>query len=151
MAEDKGQILAVAIEPGVTVPGNSHLLAQAVANLLDNAIKYTPEGGRIALDIRRDGDGAVLDIRDSGPGIPEEARGRVLERFVRLDASRSAPGAGLGLSLVSAVARLHKATLTLADNAPGLRVALRFPHVLTGPQDAPQDAAAPTGRIASQS
>ncbi|MGO4124230.1 sensor histidine kinase [Inquilinus sp. YAF38] len=151
VAEDKGQTLTTAIEPGVTVPGNSHLLAQAVANLLDNAIKYTPEGGRIRLAVRRDGDGAVLEIRDSGPGIPEEARGRVLDRFVRLDASRSAPGAGLGLSLVSAVARLHRATLTLADNAPGLQVAMRFPHVLAGHPDAPQDGAAPTGRIASQS
>jgi signal transduction histidine kinase len=129
VAEEKGQILASAIEPGVTVPGNSHLLAQAVANLLDNAIKYTPEGGRISLDVRRDGDGAVLDIRDSGPGIPEEARGRVLDRFVRLDASRSAPGAGLGLSLVSAVARLHKATLTLTDNTPGLHITLHFPQI----------------------
>jgi signal transduction histidine kinase len=129
VAEEKSQILASAIEPGVTVPGNSHLLAQAVANLLDNAIKYTPEGGRISLDVRRDGDGAVLDIRDSGPGIPEEARGRVLDRFVRLDASRSAPGAGLGLSLVSAVARLHKATLTLTDNTPGLHITLHFPQI----------------------
>ena len=141
VAEDKGQTLTTAIEPGVTVPGNSHLLAQAVANLLDNAIKYTPEGGRIWLAVRRDGDGAVLDIRDSGPGIPEEARGRVLDRFVRLDASRSAPGAGLGLSLVSAVARLHRATLSLTDNAPGLHVAIRFPHVLAGHPDAPQDIA----------
>ncbi|TSD86885.1 HAMP domain-containing histidine kinase [Mycobacterium sp. KBS0706] len=139
VAEDKGQALAAAIEPGVTVPGNSHLLAQAVANLLDNAIKYTPEGGRISLDVRRDGDGAVLDIRDTGPGIPEEARGRVLERFVRLDASRSAPGAGLGLSLVSAVARLHRATLALTDNAPGLHVTMRFPQVL-----APANGAAET-------
>ena len=155
VAEDKGQSLAIGIEPGVTVPGNSHLLAQAVANLLDNAIKYTPEGGRISLDVRRDGDGAVLEIRDTGPGIPEEARGRVLERFVRLDASRSAPGAGLGLSLVSAVARLHRATLALTDNAPGLHVTMRFPHVLAADhQDAPQDialASAPAGRIASQS
>ncbi|WP_343713200.1 HAMP domain-containing sensor histidine kinase [Inquilinus sp.] len=152
VAEEKHQSLASAIEPGVTVPGNSHLLAQAVANLLDNAIKYTPEGGRVALDVRRDGDGAVLDIRDTGPGIPEEARGRVLDRFVRLDASRSAPGAGLGLSLVSAVARLHKATLTLSDNAPGLRISLRFPHVLATPQDASQDTAQiapPLGRLAS--
>lgn len=142
VAEDKGQTLAIEIEPGVTVPGNSHLLAQAVANLLDNAIKYTPEGGRISLDVRRDGDGAVLDIRDSGPGIPEEARGRVLDRFVRLDASRSAPGAGLGLSLVSAVARLHRGTLTLADNAPGLHVMLRFPHMVpTNHRDGHQDAA----------
>ncbi|MGF6231708.1 signal transduction histidine kinase [Inquilinus ginsengisoli] len=152
VAEDKGQTLTTAIEPGVTVPGNSHLLAQAVANLLDNAIKYTPAGGRIRLAVRRDGDGAVLEIRDSGPGIPEEARGRVLDRFVRLDASRSAPGAGLGLSLVSAVARLHRATLTLADNAPGLQVAMRFPHVLAGSQDVPQDMAQitpPPGRLAS--
>jgi signal transduction histidine kinase len=130
VAEEKEQVLAVEIEPGVTVPGNSHLLAQTVANLLDNAIKYTPQGGRIALTVRRDRDGAVLSIGDNGPGIPEEARSRVLDRFVRLDASRSAAGAGLGLSLVSAVARLHKATLTLTDNAPGLCVTLRFPQVM---------------------
>ena len=133
VAEEKGQALATEIEPGVTVPGNSHLLAQAAANLLDNAIKYTPEGGRILLRVQRDGDGAVLSIRDSGPGIPEEARGRVLDRFVRLDVSRSAPGAGLGLSLVSAVARLHKATLTLTDAAPGLHISLRFPQAGVSP------------------
>jgi len=133
VAEEKGQSLTTEIEPGVTVPGNSHLLAQAAANLLDNAIKYTPEGGRILLRVQRDGDGAVLSIRDSGPGIPEEARGRVLDRFVRLDVSRSAPGAGLGLSLVSAVARLHKATLTLTDAAPGLHISLRFPQAGVSP------------------
>ncbi|WP_437373390.1 sensor histidine kinase [Inquilinus limosus] len=153
VAEEKGQTLATEIEPGVTVPGNSHLLAQATANLLDNATKYTPEGGRITLTIRRDGDGAILSIRDTGPGIPAEARGRVLDRFVRLDASRSAPGAGLGLSLVSAVARMHRATLTLTDNAPGLHIAMRFPQTVpAGHRDAHQDAApisGPAGRTAS--
>lgn len=130
VAEEKNQVLTTGIEPGIAVPGNSHLLAQTVANLLDNAIKYTPDGGRVSLTVRRDGDGVVLVVGDSGPGVPAEARARVLDRFVRLDASRSAPGAGLGLSLVAAVARLHKATLALDDNAPGLRVTLHFPQAV---------------------
>jgi signal transduction histidine kinase len=105
---------------------NRHLLAQALANLLDNAIKYTPPGGRVRLQVERGANGPVIAVADSGPGIPETDRERVLQRFVRLDATRSTPGNGLGLSLVDAVAKLHGAELMLTDNRPGLRVSLAF-------------------------
>jgi signal transduction histidine kinase len=129
LAEEQGHIMDEAIAPGVTVPGNRHLLFQCLANLLDNAIKYTPTGGRIILTLSgpAGGFGATVRVDDSGPGIPAEEREHVLQRFVRLDASRSTSGSGLGLSLVAAVAKYHNATLELGDNAPGLAVTLRFP------------------------
>ena len=105
---------------------NRHLLAQALANLLDNAIKYTPPGGRVRLQVERGARGPVIAVADSGPGIAEADRQRVLQRFVRLDATRSTPGNGLGLSLVDAVGKLHGAELTLSDNRPGLKVSLAF-------------------------
>ncbi|NQV55594.1 MAG: hypothetical protein HQ503_07025, partial [Rhodospirillales bacterium] len=131
-AEDKNQKWIDEVEPEIFVTGNQQLMGQALANLLDNAIKYTPDGGTIALVLRRiyDSDrelGSELIVADSGPGIAEEERGRVLDRFVRLEASRNSPGTGLGLSLVRAVAGLHCAELHLGDNLPGLRVQLRFP------------------------
>jgi signal transduction histidine kinase len=108
------------------IRGNRQLLAQGLANLVDNAIKYTPEGGRIGLRVWTSVGATRLEVWDTGPGIPEADRGRVLERFVRLDGSRTTPGSGLGLSLVAAVAKLHGASLTLGDNAPGLCVVLAF-------------------------
>jgi signal transduction histidine kinase len=110
---------------GATVPGHPQLLANAVANLVENAIAHAPVGSEVALELSP-APGPALAVADRGPGIPPEARARVLERFVRLDASRGRPGAGLGLSLVGAVARLHDARLELDDNAPGLRAILRF-------------------------
>jgi signal transduction histidine kinase len=103
------------------------LLAQAVANLLDNAIKYTPRGGtvRVATDQAETGTGITVD--DDGPGIPETERDKVTRRFYRLEASRSSPGSGLGLSLVVSVARLHGGRLELEDAAPGLRARLVLP------------------------
>jgi signal transduction histidine kinase len=121
LAEEKGLTFTSACPPGLVLQGNRHLLAQALANLLDNAIKYTPAGGRVMLSGQP---GPVIIVADTGPGIPEGERGRVLERFVRLGGDRSTPGNGLGLSLVSAVAKLHGATLRLEDNHPGLRVSL---------------------------
>jgi signal transduction histidine kinase len=103
------------------------LLAQAIANLLDNAIKHTPAGGRIRVTIGEHDGGIDLTVADTGTGIPEADRQRVLERFVRLEESRSTPGAGLGLSLVAAVAKLHDATVRLDDNDPGLEISIRFP------------------------
>ncbi len=103
------------------------MLAQAVANLLDNAVKNTPSGGRISVSIENHDRHVVLIVADTGPGIPEADRERVLERFVRLEPSRRGPGTGLGLSLVAAVAKLHGAKLRLEDNAPGLKVSLRLP------------------------
>jgi len=104
--------------------GDRELLAQALTNLLDNALKYTSAGAHIDLEVRRKTDRIVVTVADSGPGIPSEARERVLQRFARLDESRSMPGNGLGLALVRAVADQHDAKLVLSDNAPGLRVTL---------------------------
>jgi signal transduction histidine kinase len=128
LAEERGVKLTLA--PGnVAIEGNRSLIAQALANLVDNAIKYTPEGGvvRIATDV---GEKRVeLSVTDSGPGIPLEDRARVVDRFVRLEASRHSPGTGLGLSLVAAVAHFHNAELALEDNKPtGLKAVLRFPR-----------------------
>ncbi|NDY56825.1 HAMP domain-containing histidine kinase [Desulfovibrio sulfodismutans] len=129
LAEDKGLRLCVNLSPGVAVSGNRHLLSQALANLVDNAIKYTPSGGEVGVELTSGPDGPELAVRDSGPGVPPEHRQAVLERFHRLESSRNAPGSGLGLSLVAAVAKLHGATLVLADAQPGLRVSLAFPPV----------------------
>ncbi|MDP4026534.1 ATP-binding protein [Methylobacterium sp. NEAU 140] len=131
LAEDQGMSLALAVEDGLVIAGNRELIGQALANLIDNALKYGAEGaaGAITVEAWRDGDGARLAVSDRGPGIPEAERGHVLDRFVRLEAARTRPGFGLGLSLVNAVVRLHGGTLRLADNAPGLRVEIRFPRL----------------------
>jgi signal transduction histidine kinase len=110
-----------------TVVGSRQLLFQAVANLVDNAIKNTPGGGDITLSVERSPTDVRLRVADTGPGIPEAERDHVLEPFVRLDSSRSTPGSGLGLALVAAIARLHSARIELCDNKPGLSVALIFP------------------------
>ena len=128
-AEQKGLVLET--ETGaardIQVNGDPFLLAQAVGNLLDNAVKYTPAGGRICLGIAPDGeDRVVIAVADNGPGIPPEERERVTERFYRGDSARGKGGVGLGLSLVQAVARLHGGTLDFADNGPGLRASLRL-------------------------
>src|SRR5690606_26525701 len=126
-AEDKHLHFEQHCTPGLQMRANRHVRAQALANLLDNAIKYTAPGGRVSLAIERAAGGPVITVADDGPGIPEADRERVLRRFVRLDATRSTPGNGLGLSLVDAVAKLHNARLSLNDNHPGLRVSLAFP------------------------
>jgi signal transduction histidine kinase len=110
------------------IDGNRSLISQALANLVDNAIKYTPAGGSVTVTALETPQGVELHVSDTGPGIPVEERARVVERFVRLDASRNTPGTGLGLSLVAAVARLHDARLILEDNKPGLRAVMRFPR-----------------------
>ncbi len=127
VAEDKGIALAIHAPGPARVRGQAQLLAQAVANLLDNAVKNTPPDGRISVSIESDEHFVTLTVADTGPGIPEADRERVLERFVRLEPSRQGPGTGLGLSLVAAVAKLHGATLRLEDNNPGLKVTLRLP------------------------
>ena len=108
------------------VDADPDLLFQSLANLLDNAIKYTPEGGAVTLQVASDDDTVTVVVADTGPGVPPGEREAVLRRFYRLEPARGAPGSGLGLSLVAAVARLHEAALTLGDNAPGLVVRLRF-------------------------
>lgn len=135
VCEEAGLEFSTDLQDGLTILGDRELVAQAVANLIDNAVKYTPEGEAICLRARRCANGDVeISVTDTGPGIPAEDRTRVLERFVRLEKSRNQPGVGLGLSLVHAIAEVHGAELTLddgpgTDGAPGLRVALVFPMV----------------------
>jgi signal transduction histidine kinase len=109
------------------VRGDRDLLFQALANLLDNAIKYTLPDGRVMVTLSIEDGEAQIEIADSGPGIPEPSRAKVFRRFYRLEESRTAPGSGLGLSLVGAVIKLHEARIALEDNAPGLLVVLRLP------------------------
>lgn len=125
-AEDNGQTLQLDIEPEINIQGNRHLLGQTISNLLENALKYSGQGSNIKLTLMSNKGEPVLEVSDTGPGIPSTEHKHVLERFVRLDSSRSTSGNGLGLSLVSAVAELHNANLTLYDNHPGLRVTINF-------------------------
>ena len=128
LADEKNVTLTLVTASVPAIEGNRSLVAQALANLVDNAIKYTPAGGRVAISISQSFGGIDLCVADSGPGIPAEDRARVVERFVRLEASRNSPGTGLGLSLVAAVAHFHNAKLLLEDNAPGLKATLCFPR-----------------------
>ena len=141
--EDAGLKFSSDIASKTLISADRGLLSQAVSNLLENAIKYTPTGGSVGLISRkRRGGGVEIAIIDDGPGIPSWDRERVKERFVRLDKSRSLPGSGLGLSLVEAVADLHRAEFRMSDNEdlpavedggnpdrPGLRAALMFPKI----------------------
>lgn len=130
LAEDAGLELSVEASPA-RVHGNRELISQALANLVENAVKYgTPTSDaapQVVIAARRDGDAVLISVSDHGPGIPEADRKHAVERFVRLEASRTLPGSGLGLSLASAVATLHGGELRLADNAPGLRATLVLP------------------------
>jgi signal transduction histidine kinase len=136
LCEDKGIDFAAEFAKDLQVRGNREFLAQALANLLDNAVKYTPAGGAIMLRVRRRSSGEVeFSVTDTGPGVPEVDRERVVQRFVRLENSRNEPGAGLGLSLVAAVAEAHQGRLELDEGpgkvgemGPGLRVAFILPR-----------------------
>ncbi|HKD27235.1 MAG TPA: ATP-binding protein [Xanthobacteraceae bacterium] len=148
LAEDKGLTLEVDAKQHAAVKGNRELVSQALANLVDNAIKYaapstnaspaTVNGERSEILVTADAepDRIVLTVSDRGPGIPHADRSRVVGRFVRLERSRSLPGSGLGLSLVSAVARLHGGELKLEDNAPGLKARISLPRAAAPPQQA---------------
>jgi signal transduction histidine kinase len=125
--EDKQQELHSELPGVLPVRGDRELLMQMFANLLENAVRHSPEGARITVGAQlRDGCVEAV-VADSGPGIPAELRSKVLQRFYRLESSRTTPGSGLGLSLAAAVAALHDSRLELGDNAPGLRVAVRLP------------------------
>jgi signal transduction histidine kinase len=126
-AEQRQQSLQLDIGAELTVPGDRDLLFQSVCNLLDNAIKYAPQGGRILLAAHRKGPQVELAVTDDGPGIAAENRPHVIERFYRVLATADAPGAGLGLSLVAAVAERHRSTLVFEDAAPGLAVRWTLP------------------------
>jgi signal transduction histidine kinase len=135
LADEKGLALTVEAPDAAPLRGNRELVGQALANLVDNAIKYAEPNGKasgepaeIVVRAGNDGERIMLSVADRGPGIPEADRGRVVERFVRLEQSRSKPGSGLGLSLASAVARLHGGELKLEDNHPGLRSTIALPR-----------------------
>ncbi len=127
LAEEKGLKFITQLEPGLSACGDPNLIAQALANLIDNAVKYT-ERGSVAVALTTQDGRPALVVADTGPGVPEAFRGKVLERLFRLEQSRTSPGSGLGLSLVAAVAKSHGMELTLEDNLPGLRVTLHFPR-----------------------
>jgi signal transduction histidine kinase len=126
VSEERGIVLESSVAPGAHVLGNRQLLAQALANLLDNAIKFTPDGGHIRVALDGSGSAPQVIVEDNGPGIPADKREIVLGRRVRLDEARDFPGSGLGLSLVAAVTKLHGAHLVLDDAGPGLKVSLKF-------------------------
>ena len=135
LAEEAGVTLSLDAPATVPLRANRELIGQALANLVDNAIKYADQGAGaslVGLSLRRteadDGGEVILSVADRGPGIAPDDRARVTGRFVRLEESRSKPGVGLGLSLVSAVAQLHGGALVLGDNAPGLLAELHLPQ-----------------------
>jgi signal transduction histidine kinase len=142
LAEDAGMSLRVTAA-SAPLHGNRELISQALANLVENAIKYgksvptaqppgadaivAGDGNEILIEARREGDQVLFSVTDRGPGIPEADRKHAVERFVRLEASRTQPGSGLGLSLAAAVATLHGGELRLADAHPGLTATLAIP------------------------
>jgi signal transduction histidine kinase len=126
-AEARGVHLKTAGDPRALVMGDRDLLFDAVANLVDNAIKYGGDAIEVIVEVQQDGGGTVISVADHGPGIPVNERQHVFKRFYRLEQSRGAPGNGLGLSLVAAVGRIHGARVEMVDNLPGLQVRLRFP------------------------
>lgn len=126
---DGGRRLECAVDQGLTVLGDRELIAQALVNLLSNAQKHTPPGTRIGLRVQREGNEVCVVVSDNGPGVPAADRERVTRRFVRLEQSRSTPGHGLGLNLVSAIAGAHGGRLIIGDNAPGLSAAMVLPLI----------------------
>lgn len=128
IAAEEGYELRMRMDAGeCRIEGDPDLIRQLLVNLLSNAMRHTPAGSRIALDLSHNGARAQLVIADNGPGISEEDRAQVFDRFYRVEKSRTTSGSGLGLSLVKAVAELHGAAVTLSDNHPGLRVTVQFP------------------------
>jgi signal transduction histidine kinase len=125
-AEEEGKSLEGRIAPGIVIRGDRQLLTQMIANLVENALCHTPPGTTVRLQLAKEKESVVGIVADNGPGIPEDARDKVFQRFFRLDQSRSTAGSGLGLSLVAAIGRLHGIAITLKDNCPGLCVVLAF-------------------------
>lgn len=127
LAEEKNQFLTVDAGNTIKTMGDRDLLFQALANVIENAIKYTQENGHISVILSQLDNDAVITIADNGPGIPAEERERVFRRFYRLDRSRSTTGNGLGLSMVAAVVTMHQGQIRLMDNDPGLKTVMQFP------------------------
>ena len=132
VAEERGMALVTEIADDLMLAGDRDMLQQALANLLDNALKFSPEGGRITIRAWSDDGEISVAVSDNGPGIPAEERAHATERFFRGETARSTPGSGLGLALVQAVAQLHGGDIRLDDAEPGLRATLRFQAVAPG-------------------
>ena len=126
VAEDMGKSLVSSIDPDIHVRGDRELLTQLFVNLIENALRHTPNGAKVSLSLAHRDQGPFAEVGDNGPGIPENERRNVFKRFYRLERSRSTPGSGLGLASVAAIADLHTARIELVDNEPGLKVALQF-------------------------
>lgn len=126
-AEEASQTLVLEAGDATMIDGDRELLTQMLANLVENALRHAGPGARVEVLIARSIDGVRLAVTDNGPGVPEAERGRLFDRFYRLERSRSTPGSGLGLALVAAVAKLHGAEVTLSDARPGLSAQVRFP------------------------
>jgi signal transduction histidine kinase len=142
----KGIALTFRADGPTTVAGDPVLLAQALSNLIDNALKFTPDDGTIGVSVQPRPDGSVqISVADSGPGINDAEKAKVIERFYRGDASRGTPGVGLGLSLAQAVAKLHGSALELSDRNPGLQVVLTIPADSTPAAPRAADAPARSG------
>ena len=124
---DEGKTLAIDLGAALPMRGDRELLTQLAANLIDNAIRHTPAGARIEVSSATAGDCGQFIVADNGPGVPPSERTRIFERFYRVDSARATPGAGLGLSLVAAIAELHGGRVSALDNAPGLKVVFAVP------------------------
>ena len=127
-ASERSQSLLYRGEQNAALRGNQQLLAQVLVNLVENALKYVPAGGRVEVSVDTAADAITLTVADSGPGVPAEDRERILQPFMRLERDRGQTGSGLGLSLVAAVIRLHRGTVELLDNQPGLIVRCKLPR-----------------------
>ena len=132
VAEDEGKILTAKIAPSVRFWGDGDLISEMLANLLDNAIRHTPEGAQIQVTLVNHGSQLVASVADNGLGVPQSERERIFRRFYRLERSIGTSGTGLGLSLVAAVAELHGMQFRASDNAPGLRMTLTFDSAAPG-------------------
>lgn len=143
LCEERGLTLSRPTGAPVIVSADRDLLFQAVANLVDNAAKYTPAGGHLRLEVDSDGAAPRIAVIDDGPGIPEALRGKVFDRFFRVDSGRGVPGSGLGLTLAAAIARLHGAEIVLEPRDPGLAaiIAFRRPAGAAAPQPSTNAAA----------
>lgn len=132
LAEEAGATIELQASPPIHIAASRELVAQALSNLIDNALKYggsDESPAHVTVAVEDDGDQAIVTVCDDGPGIPEDKRERVVERFYRLDESRTRPGSGLGLSLVRAIANVHGGSMVLEDSHPGLKVSLRLPKM----------------------
>ncbi len=131
-AEDQGRTITAKIASSQKFWGDPDLLAEMLANLIDNGLRHTPSGAHIEVSLEERGSQLVASVSDNGPGVPQAECNRIFRRFYRLERSHGIVGNGLGLPLVSAVAELHQIKLSISDNVPGLRVTLSFPPLVAG-------------------